>query len=135
MRTNALTVLIAAALLAGTGSPDLSAQQTPGPTLTLDEVIDMVRVSGPKLSPDGSRVLFIRNELDWDENKRESRIWVVGADGRNARPFTGSVDDRSPEWSPDGRRFVTGQLARGRVRQLFVYPGRAKPFTDGLKPR
>ena len=124
MRTHALAVVIAALLLAVAGDPELSAQETPGPTLTLDEVIDMVRVSGPKLSPDGSRVLFVRNELDWDENKRESRIWIVGADGQNARPFTGSTEDRSPEWSPDGRwvSFTRPVGESDKVRQLFVLP-------------
>lgn len=124
MRTPALAALIAAALVIGTGPSDLSAQPTPGQSLTLDEVIDMVRVSGPKLSPDGSRVLFVRNELDWDENKRENRIWVVSADGRNARPFTGSTDDRSAEWSPDGRwvSFTRPVGESDKIRQLFVLP-------------
>ncbi len=85
----------------------------------------MVRVSGPKLSPDGSRVLFTRSELDWGKNRRDSRIWVVRADGSNMRPFTGSTDDRSPEWSPDGRWVsFTRPVGEGdgRTRQLFVLP-------------
>ena len=108
------------------GRPALG-QESGGGALTVDEVIDMVRVSGPKLSPDGSRILFTRSELDWDENKRESRIWVVGPDGEGMRPFTGSTDDRSPEWSPDGRWVsFTRPVGEGdRVRQLFVLP------TDG----
>ena len=97
-------VLAGAAALGGSFEvPRAAAQEADPPELTLDEVIDLVRVSGPKLSPDGSRVLFTRSELDWEKNRRDSRIWVVGADGSNMRPFTGSTDDRSPEWSPDGR--------------------------------
>jgi len=118
-------VLIAAATLTALGAPRAPAQQAAGPTLTIDEVIDMVRVSSPQISPDGSRVLFTRNELDWDENERNSRIWVVGADGQGARPFTGSTDDRSAEWSPDGRWVsFTRPAGEGdrRARQLFVLP-------------
>ena len=114
-----------AALWAGLGSPAVAAQEGDPRELTLDEVIDMVRVSGPKLSPDGSRVLFVKSELDWGENERDSRIWVVGADGSNPRPFTGSTDDRSPEWSPDGRWVsFTRPVGEGdgRRRQLFVLP-------------
>ena len=113
-----------AALLAGLGTSQLSGQEAGGRTFTFDDAIDMVRVSGPKLAPDGSRVLFVKNELDWDENKRDSRIWVVGADAQNARPFTGSTDDRSPEWSPDGRwvSFTRPVGADDKVRQLFVLP-------------
>ena len=98
--------------------------QEAGAALTFDDAIDMVRVSGPKLAPDGSRVLYVKNELDWDENERKSRIWVVGADGEGARPFTGSSDDSNPEWSPDGRwvSFTRPVGESDRVRQLFVLP-------------
>ena len=121
----AITIL---APIGGTSGAVHALAQDPGAgALTVDEVIDMVRVSGPRLSPDGSRILFTKNELDWDENKRESRIWVVGPDGSNMRPFTGSTDDRSPEWSPDGRWVsFTRPVGDGdSVRQLFVLP------TDG----
>ena len=120
------SVLIAVGAPAGsTALRGASAQEVDPGELTLDEVIDMVRVSGPKLSPDGSRVLFTRSELDWARNRRDSRIWVVGADGSNMRPFTGSTDDRSPEWSPDGRWVsFTRPVGEGdgRARQLFVLP-------------
>ena len=128
MRKNAVarvfTVLITTTVLAALGATRSPAQQASGPTLTVDEVIDMVRISSPQLSPDGSRVLFVRNELDWDENERTSRIWVVGADGEGARPFTGSNEDRSPEWSPDGRwvSFTRPAEDGDNVRQLFVLP-------------
>lgn len=129
MRGFGPTILAAFAVAAiceisGAGSGPLLAQETGARSLTVDEVIDMVRVSGPKLSPDGTRILFLRNELDWDENKRESRIWVVGPDGENMRPFTGSTDDRSPEWSPDGRWVsFTRPVGEGdRVRQIFLLP-------------
>ena len=123
MRTYGPLVLITA-LLAGLGADRLAAQDSGGQTFSFDDAIDMARVSGPRLAPDGSRVLFVRNELDWDENKRVSRIWVVGADGQNARPFTGSADDSNPEWSPDGRwmSFTRPVGDSDKVRQLFVLP-------------
>ena len=120
----------AAALLAAIAGAPVAGQQNGGqgsanPAFTVDDALDMVRVSAPRLSPDGSRVLFVRNELDWAKNKRVSRIWVVGADGQNARPFTGSPDDRSAEWSPDGRWVsFTRPAGEGdnKVRQLFLLP-------------
>ena len=112
------------ALFAGLGAARLAAQDGGEQTFSFDDAIDMVRVSGPRLAPDGSRVLFVRDELDWEENKRVSRIWVVGADGQNARTFTGSADDNSPEWSPDGRwvSFTRPVGDSDKVRQLFVLP-------------
>lgn len=94
-----------------------------------DDALNLVSVSAPKMSPNGSRVLFAREELDWDDNKRRSRIWIVDADGSGARPFTASADDRNAEWSPDGRWVAftrpaqrEGDDADAKPRQLFVLP-------------
>src|SRR5918995_3426085 len=71
--------------------------------MTLDDVLDLVQVSNPRISPDGSRVLFTRAEIkDWKDNKRVSTIWIAGADGSNPYQFLGSDKDRNPQWSPDG---------------------------------
>ena len=129
-RIRPAVLMVPAALLAAIGGTRLAGQENggredAGRSFTVDDAIDMVRVSGPRLSPDGSRILFTRNELDWDENERVSRIWVVGADGRNARPFTGSPDDRSAVWSPDGRWVSFTRPAGegdGGARQLFLLP-------------
>jgi dipeptidyl aminopeptidase/acylaminoacyl peptidase len=70
---------------------------------TLDDLVDLVQVSAPRVSPDGARVLFVKSELkDWKDNKRISTIWIADADGANARQFLSSDRDRAPEWSPDG---------------------------------
>ena len=70
---------------------------------TLDDLLDLVQVSAPKISPDGTKVLFTRAELkNWKDNKRVSTIWIAGADGASARQFLSSDKDRAPQWSPDG---------------------------------
>ncbi len=128
----AWTALLVAALTGASAQAQAQAQ-APAPVdapraFSVDDAIDLVRVSAPKLSPDASRVLFLKSELDWDENERETRIWIVGAQGADARPFTGSSDDRDPEWSPDGRWVSFTRPVGGdgdRVRQIFVLP------TDG----
>lgn len=105
-----------------------SAQAPSSQPLSVDDVIDMAQVSNPRLSPDGTRVLFTKRDLDWDENERPGRIWVVAADGTGARVFTGSDDDQNPEWSPDGRWVsFTRPVGEGdsRKRQIFLLP------TDG----
>jgi dipeptidyl aminopeptidase/acylaminoacyl peptidase len=71
--------------------------------LTVDHVIDMARVGDPELSPDGRQVLYTVAELDWSENKRNTRLWIANADGSDARMFTSADGDGSARWSPDGR--------------------------------
>ena len=122
---SAAVAALATAVAPVAEAASLHAQQPGGRPFALDHAIDLVRVSNPRIAPDGSRVLFVKDELDWDENERNSRIWVVGADGRGARPFTSSADDRSPEWSPRGRWVAfTRPVGEGddRRRQLFLLP-------------
>src|SRR5258706_3018625 len=48
-------------------------------------------------------------------------IWLIGADGKHARPLTGAAPSTKPRWSPDGTRLAyLGAGADGST-QLFVY--------------
>ena len=71
--------------------------------VALDDVIDLVQIAAPRISPDGSRVLFSRSEIkEWKDNKRVATIWIANADGSSQHQFLGSDKDRAPQWSPDG---------------------------------
>jgi dipeptidyl aminopeptidase/acylaminoacyl peptidase len=66
-----------------------------------------VRDTGPRISPDGRSVAFIRRDLDGRE--LPGRLMVVRTSGRAARPRpvgTGKLAASSFAWSPDGRRFA-----------------------------
>ncbi len=93
---------LAAVAILGLGlAPRLSAQYKRAPTL--DDLLDLVQVSSPQISPDGRRILFTRSEIEaWKDNKRVSTIWIANADGSNAYQFLASDKDQSPRWSPDG---------------------------------
>jgi dipeptidyl aminopeptidase/acylaminoacyl peptidase len=82
-------------------APPARAQYKRAPTL--DDMLDLVQVSSPQISPDGRRVLYARAEITkWKDNTRVSTIWIANADGTGAYQFLGSDKDRSPKWSPDG---------------------------------
>lgn len=57
----------------------------------------------PRWSPDGKRIVWMRKFPE-----RGHDLWVMDADGRNARALTdnGAIDDAYPSWSPDGRRIA-----------------------------
>lgn len=60
---------------------------------------------GPRWSPDGSRIAFVRTPRDGESYRLE--FWVIGADGRNAvRVGVGDIETwgGGPVWSPDSRR-------------------------------
>src|SRR5215210_1361536 len=83
-------------------APTVSAQDRRPPTL--DDVLNLVQVSGAEISPDGTQVIYTKSELKkWSDNKRVSTIWIANADGTDHRQLLGSDKDRGPAWSPDGR--------------------------------
>ncbi len=53
----------------------------------------------PQYSPDGSRIAFCAMDMP------EAEVWVMDADGSNARQLTWEGGSRS-SWSPDGTRLV-----------------------------
>src|ERR1700742_1710345 len=74
------------------------AQQNRG-KLTLDLYLDWETVAGPQLSPDGSQIIFTRRWNDKINDKVESDVWIMNADGTKQRFL---VKGGAPKWSPDG---------------------------------
>src|SRR5687768_7953010 len=83
-------------------APTARAQERRPPTL--DDLLNLVQVSGAEISPDGKQVIYAKSELKkWSDNKRVSSIWIANSDGTDHRQLLGSDKDRAPAWSPDGR--------------------------------
>jgi dipeptidyl aminopeptidase/acylaminoacyl peptidase len=86
-------------------------------TLEVEDWLDWERVSGPQISPDGSRVLYERRWVDKINDRWESAVWMVGTDGTRNRFL---LDGSSPRWSPDGTRIAyLAPDADGRT-QIFT---------------
>jgi acylaminoacyl-peptidase len=87
---------------------------------TPPDVFQLEYASDPQISPDGSRVVYVRNFMDVMTDRRRSNLWIVGADGTDPRPLTtGSGNDASPRWSPDGKRLLYTSSADGST-QLWL---------------
>jgi len=83
----------------------------------LDMYLEMEDVQDPSLSPDGRQILYTRRWVDKMNDKWESSLWIMNADGSRNR-FLGK--GASAKWSPDGQRIA--YLADGEPKgtQLFV---------------
>ena len=75
--------------------------------LQLIDIFNMEFVSDPQISPDGSKVIYVRNFKDIMTDKNLSNLWMVNFDGSNSRPLTtGNQNDFYPRWSHDGQNSV-----------------------------
>jgi Tol biopolymer transport system component len=93
------------------------AQETPSDTLlTVEHYLDWEQVGDPRISPDGSRIVFTRRWVDKLEDRWESALWLMEADGSRQRFL---IEGSSPRWSPDGTRIAFIAQADGKP-QLFV---------------
>jgi dipeptidyl aminopeptidase/acylaminoacyl peptidase len=94
----------------------IMAQAEPG-TLSLELYLDMESVSSPRISPDGTQIVYTRSWVDKVNDRRSSDVWIMNADGSKNRFL---VKGSSPTWSPDGARIAF--LAQGEPRgsQIFV---------------
>jgi len=53
-------------------------------------------------SPDGRRIAYDRAEIAADGTRQAAQVWIIDADGSNARPLTSGSRNMGPAWSPNG---------------------------------
>lgn len=75
--------------------------------LGLRDLAMMERVSDPRLSPDGRRVLYSVRTTNWDENKGDNHLWLAQTRGDPAprRLDISEGGASSGRWAPDGNAF------------------------------
>jgi len=75
--------------------------------MQLTDLFSLEFVSDPQISPDGTRVIYVRNFKDIMTDKNLSNLWIVNFDGSNNRPLTtGNQNDSYPRWSHKGDRII-----------------------------
>ncbi|MDX1545056.1 MAG: S9 family peptidase, partial [Christiangramia sp.] len=73
----------------------------------MTDIFDYEYVSDPQISPDGKKIIYVRNFKDIMTDRNLSNLWIVNPDGSQNRPLTsGNQNDFSPRWSPDGKKVV-----------------------------
>ena len=85
------------------------------------DVFNLEYVSNPKISPDGEKILYVRNFKDIMTDENYSNIWIVDYDGSNNTAITtGNQKDYDPTWSKSGDKFVFKSDIDSTV-QLYLY--------------
>ena len=95
-----------AGVLPGPGFTSQARAQT-ADRFELTDIFELEWASDPQISPDGARVVYVRNSFDVMTDRRISDLWIIGADGSNHRALTSLRGaEASPRWSPDGSRIL-----------------------------
>src|SRR5947209_9285451 len=124
-------------------------------SITEKDIFQFNWIGDPQISPDGSRVAFVRVTVDEKKTGYETSIWSVSMRGdEQPRRMTDGKHDSSPRWSPDGKWLVfvrtpeaagpappsaggTGAPGRGQSSQLYILPvsggGESWKITDLLR--
>ncbi|HKK27407.1 MAG TPA: hypothetical protein VKB18_04945, partial [Gemmatimonadota bacterium] len=74
-------------MVGGAVKPAEAAPDSPR-AMSLVDIMNVPRIGSPRLSPDGTRLVYTRSTADWKADERVSHLWLVGADGSGARQLT-----------------------------------------------
>lgn len=93
-------------------------QETRSATLfTTEHSLDLERISEPQISPNGRQIIYTRRWVSQMEDKWETSLWIVDADGSHNRFLS---KGGSPNWSPDGTRVAYIAEGEPKGNQIFV---------------
>lgn len=105
--------------------------------LAASDIFDMEMATDPHISPDGEKIIYVRQFSDIMTDKRYSNLWIINFDGNNNRPLTtGNFSDYSPRWSSDGTRiiYLSDRPGSPQIYQRWMDTGQTAKLTNLQTP-
>lgn len=92
--------------------------------LEIEDLRQVVSVSTPSISPDGSAVVYVRSRIDWKNDRRDAELVLVDVRTGASRVLTRDrIGPHAPHWSPRGSAIAyLASPERGKSAQLYVLP-------------
>jgi len=87
--------------------------------LTVDDALNMVRLGDVQMSPDGKWVFFSKSELDWKNNRRNKKYFMIPSSGGEAVQYIGDAGGSSFRFSPDGK-YLSFKRRVNDSSQIFI---------------
>lgn len=71
------------------------------------DVFELEWVSQPKISPDGSKIVYRRNGFNIMTDRAEGHLWILNSDGSKHQKLTSNESSEfGAVWAPDGKRIA-----------------------------
>jgi dipeptidyl aminopeptidase/acylaminoacyl peptidase len=107
MAATACVTLAISMSSASAAAPEDAVVSGPQRAFTGQDLFSLAGATDPQISPDGSRVAYVRMTADVMSDSEVASIWIVDvASGRQTPLVAGKGSHRSPRWSPDGKRLA-----------------------------
>ncbi len=109
----------------------------PTQPLAIDDVFNLRLAVDPQISPDGKRIIYVRQFNDIMTDQRHANLWIVNADGSENRPLTtGNYNDSSPRFSPDGTQiaYISNRDGSPQIYRRWLDSGQTAKLTSLTTP-
>ncbi len=91
--------------------------------IAVDDLLRLIDVEDPQLSPDGRWVAYVQRSIDRLENRYKTAIFVVSTKGGESFQLTRSTMDTQPRWSPDGTLLAFTSARSGKPQVYLMRLG------------
>ena len=100
--------------------------------MKVDDLLRLKWAGGPRISPDGKKIIYVGTEINPESKAYESKLWQVSTCGKTKPiPFTNGKNDSNPRWSPvgDSLAFVSNRSGAPQIWLLKTGAGEAQQLT------
>lgn len=102
--------------------------------LSSEDIFHIEYATDPRISPDGSRIVYERRSHDIMSDRAVSALWIVSVDGDDHRPLLPTeTRASSPRWSPQGDRIAylsRSEKDRPSLNVLWLDTGQTAKLAD-----
>lgn len=97
------------------------------------DIFDTQFITGPQISPDGSKIIYSRNQFDIFTDQRYTNLWLINYDGSGHLALTSGMDGYSqPRWAPDGEKiaYVSGEEGSSQIFIMWMDSWKSTSITN-----